>query len=113
MASINIRINAVVYQESGMWVAHCLEYSFVSCAEKLEDLPNELLNQVRDQIDADLAAGQKPFYGFKRAPKKYWVMFEAAKAVSRPLKPRKTLAMHWRELVNRARISAELFPITA
>jgi hypothetical protein len=106
-----ISVNAVVYQENGMWIAHCLEYSFVSCAEKLEDLPNELLYQMLDQIEVNLKAGQQPFFGFKPAPRKYWEMWEAAKAISEPLKPHKSLSLRWREFVERLKIEAKLFPV--
>jgi hypothetical protein len=107
-----ISITAVVYQENGLWIAHCLEKSFVSCAQRLEDLPNELLYQIHDQIEADLAAGQEPFSGFEPAPRKYWEMWEAARAVSKPLKPRKSLSVRWRELVESFRIEARLFQVS-
>lgn len=107
----NIKINAVVYEEGGMWVAHCLEYSFVSYTENLDDLPNELLSQVREQIEANRAAGQQPFEGFKRAPQKYWDMFEQAKGAT-PLKPEKTLVTRCLELVNGS-VQAQLFPVVA
>jgi hypothetical protein len=108
-----VSINAVVYQENGRWIAHCLEYDFVSCAEKLDDLPNELLYQIIDQIEGDVEAGHEPFFGFKPAPRKYWEMWEAVRAVSKPIKPRKSLSLRWRELVERSKIEALLFPVAA
>lgn len=75
-----IVIHAVVYERPGYWVAQCLEYHIVSVTEKLEDLPNELLEQLLDQIEADRECGMEPFSGFRPAPQRFWDMFEAAKA---------------------------------
>ena len=108
-----ILIRAVALKEDGMWVARCLEYNFASCAETLEELPNALLRQVIDQIKADIEAGQKPFFGFKPAPQKYWDMFTAALEVSRPLKPRKSLSQRWRELLDHAKVETQLIPVAA
>ncbi len=75
-----IVIHAVVCESRGYWVAHCLEYYIVSVTERLEDLPNELLEQILEQIEADRECGMEPLSGFKPAPKKYWDMFEEARA---------------------------------
>ena len=32
-----ITLNAVAFHQDGLWVAQCLEYNLVSCAERLED----------------------------------------------------------------------------
>jgi hypothetical protein len=107
-------INAVAFKKDGMWIAHCLEYSLVSYAETLEDLPKELLLQVLVQIKTDLEAGREPFHGFNRAPQRYWDLFEAAQASSTsPLRPKKSLALRWREFVERAKIETQLFPVGA
>jgi hypothetical protein len=107
-------IRAVAFEKDGMWIAHCLEYSLVSYAESLKELPNELLRQLIVQVEADLKAGRAPLDGFKRAPKRYWDMFDAAQAASTPpVKPRKSLALRWREFVDRSRIDAQLFPVAA
>ena len=108
-----ITINAVAFQADGMWIAHCLEYNFVSCAETLEKLPDELLRQIIHQIEADSAAGRDPFFGYKPAPQKYWDMFAAAKAVSKPIKPRKSISQRWREIRDHARVETQVIPIAA
>ena len=109
-----IQINAVAFKKDGVWIAHCLEYSLVSYAESLEQLPNELLHQVMAQIETDLEAGRVPFYGFKRAPQRYWDMFEAARAASTaPMTPHKSWAVRWREVMERVRIKTQLFPVAA
>lgn len=73
-----ITINAVVFREDGFWIAQCLEYDFVSCAEELEDLPSELMEQIQVQMTLDLEAGHQPFADFGKAPDKYWEMFKRA-----------------------------------
>lgn len=78
-----ITINAVVFRQNGLWVAQCLEYDFVSCAEELEDLPRELMEQIRVQMTLDLEAGHQPFAYFDKAPDKYWEMFERASGAPR------------------------------
>ena len=113
MDPTRIRVNAVAFQEDGMWVARCLEYNFASCAETLEELPNELLRQILDQIEADSEAGHEPFFGYKAAPQEYWDMFTAAKAVSKPIKPRKTVGQFLRGFTARPKVEAQLFPILA
>lgn len=79
-----IILNALVFQEEGMWVAQCLEHDLVSCAETLQELPATLERQVRDVVAADLAAGQQPFAAFKPAPSRFWTLFDSVKR-SRPL----------------------------
>jgi hypothetical protein len=109
-----LNINAVAFQKDGMWIAHCLEFSLVSYAETLEALPEELLLQVMAQVETDIEAGREPFHGFKRAPQRYWDLFEAAQAISTvPIRPKKSLGLRWRELVERAKIETQLFPVAA
>ncbi len=97
-----ITINAVAFRQNGLWVAQCLEYNLVSCAESLEELPNELLDQILGQIEADTESGHEPFWAFKPAPQRYWDMFAKAK-VSQPLKPRQAVPA----------VDAQLFPMPA
>jgi hypothetical protein len=107
-----IQLNAVAFQKDGVWIARCLEYSLVSYAERLEDLPDEFLRQVLAQIETDLEAGRAPFHGFRRAPQRYWDMFEAARAASTvPIEPHKSWAVRWRELMERVKIKTQLFPV--
>jgi hypothetical protein len=113
MGPTDIKINAIAFREDGMWVAQCLEYNFGSCAETLEELADELLRQVLDQIEADREAGHEPFYGYKPAPKKFWDMFTAVKAVSKPIKPRKTVLQFLRGFTARPKVETQLFPIAA
>ncbi len=84
------QVTAVAFQENGIWIAQCLEYNMVSCAESLEDLPNELMGQILDQIAADRAAGREPFSHFEQAPQKYWDLLAEIRTQSRPIRPGRT-----------------------
>ncbi|HEX9945212.1 MAG TPA: hypothetical protein VGG03_24645, partial [Thermoanaerobaculia bacterium] len=105
-----ITITAVVFRENGLWVAQCLEYNFVGCAENLDALPNELLRQIMAQVEADLEAGKPPFFGFKPAPKRYWDLFEEIKGSTKPIRPRKSLRQRLHGLRD-TRVEAQLFPV--
>lgn len=71
-------IRAVVFREGDWWIAQCLEYDFVSAAETLEELPDQLLQQLRTQIEISQESGVEPFAGFPKAPARFWRMYEAA-----------------------------------
>jgi hypothetical protein len=98
-----ICINAIIFQAEGMWIAQCLEYNLVSCAETLAELPGELMRQVRAQLDADRRAGTPPFFGYKPAAPKYWTMYEEAKLQSTPILPEESIPS----------VQAQLFQIAA
>lgn len=109
-----MKLNAVVFWEDGMWVAQCLEYDLVSCAETIDEIPNELWRQVVSQREVDKDAGREPFAGFKPAPQKYWAMYENAKSRSKPMKPAKSISQLLRELLRRERrVDARLFPVAS
>lgn len=101
-----ILINAVAFPESGMWVAQCLEYDFVSFAETRDELPRALMQQILAQINADLEDGHEPFFEFKPAPAKYWEMFEKVRLQSTPILKSASVS-------ERNRVEAQLFPIAA
>jgi hypothetical protein len=97
-----IRITAVVFKEDDLWIAQCLEYNLVSCAATQEDLPKELMRQVRAQIDADSRAGKPPFFAYKPAPPKYWAMLQEAMLRSGPM-----------PVQGIPQVEARLFPVAA
>lgn len=84
------QVTAVAFQDDGIWIAQCLEYNMVGCAESLLDLPNELMEQILDQVAADRAAGREPFCHFNRAPQRYWDLFAGIQEKSQPITPRRT-----------------------
>lgn len=87
-----ITINAVAFQKGSLWVAQCLEYNLVSCADTPEELLKELVGQLETLVYLNLAAGQHPFEGYSPAPERYWRLFEEARtAKTKPIEPRTTL----------------------
>jgi hypothetical protein len=79
-----VSVTALVFEKEGLWIAQCLEYDIVSFAETLEDLRCELVGQLESVVSLDEREGRPPFEGFKRAPEKYWRMYEASSAYSVP-----------------------------
>lgn len=71
-------IRAVAFREGDWWIAQCLEVDFVSTAATLEELPDQLLRQLRTQIEISQEAGVEPFAGFPEAPARFWRMYELA-----------------------------------
>jgi hypothetical protein len=71
-------IHAVVFREGEWWVAQCLEHDLVGLAQTLEELPDELRRQLRNQVEMSLEAGVEPFACLPAAPARYWKMYEVA-----------------------------------
>jgi hypothetical protein len=101
-----ILINAVVFQQDGLWVAQCLEYNFVSCAGTRDELPQALMTQVLAQVEADREDGHEPFFEFEPAPARYWEMLEKAKIQSKPIRKSASIP-------ESQQVEAHLFPIAA
>lgn len=68
----------VVFRQADRWVAHGLEIHIAISAADRDELPARLRSQLLGQIAADRRRGAQPFSAFKRAPERYWRMFEAA-----------------------------------
>ncbi len=98
-----ITLNAVIFEEEGIWIAQCLEYNLVSCAETLNELPGELMRQVRTQIEADQRAGNAPFFAYQPAAPRFWAMYDEAKLRSVPILPEESIPS----------VRAQLFQIAA
>jgi hypothetical protein len=106
-------LHAVVFKERDLWVAQCLEINLVSCATSLEELPEILTRQLNAQHKADLEAGREPFAKFKRAPEKYWRVYDSIRATTKPIKPRRTLSQQLKEIFTPPPVRAQLFPAAA
>src|SRR5262249_7121067 len=74
----SLSIRAVVFQESGRWVAQCLEYDLCTSARNRKGLTCDLASQLRSQSILNLATGEKPFQGLPRAPQKFWEMYSVS-----------------------------------
>jgi len=79
------RIRAVAFRRGDWWVAQCLDYALATQTRTLEELPYELKRLLTVQIHASLARGIEPFAGFSPAPRRYWEMYEHARARVEPV----------------------------
>jgi hypothetical protein len=68
-------IRAVVFKESDMWVAQCLEYNIASCGDSKEELAENLLGQLSALFELRPA---EPFADFRPAPSRFFQMFDEA-----------------------------------
>ncbi|MFL6258989.1 MAG: hypothetical protein ACJ76Y_04685 [Thermoanaerobaculia bacterium] len=74
----SLSIRAVVFQESGRWIARCLEYDLCTSARDRRELTRKLVSQLRLQIIIDLSKGNKPFQGLPRAPQRFWDLYSSS-----------------------------------
>jgi hypothetical protein len=78
------RIRAVVFKEGDWWIIQLLEYDLATQVRRLEDVPDEFRHLLVAQMAANTAMGTEPFHGFSKAPKRYWEMYERARALVAP-----------------------------
>jgi hypothetical protein len=76
----DLRIRAVVFEDRGWWVAQCLEHDLCTASKRRDDLPRQLVSQLRAQIAADRRRQRSPFETLPQAPEKFWKMYESAAA---------------------------------
>ena len=71
---VNARqISVVLFQESGQWVAQCLEYDIAAQAETLKELIEyELQRVLVGHIAVSLETERIPFENVPSAPQEYW-----------------------------------------
>ena len=51
---------------------------------RLEDVPGEFRRLLLGQMEANAALGVEPFYGFSKAPRRFWTLYEQARALVTP-----------------------------
>jgi hypothetical protein len=73
------KLRVVIFQEGEWLCAHCLEYDFATQAKTLDALRYGIERMIAGHIAISLANGLKPFKNERRAPKKYWTLFERSK----------------------------------
>jgi hypothetical protein len=105
-----ITVTAVVFQRDHLSIAQCLEYDIVSFAETLEALQRRLPEQLEAVVLLDRQEGRPPFSGFKRAPEKYWRMYEELKPNVEPIKPRQSFAQRVRDWFAPSPVETLLIP---
>ena len=105
-----ITVTAVAFQRDHLWIAQCLEYDIVSFAETLEALQRKLPEQLEAVVLLDRQEGRPPFSGFKRAPEKYWRMYEELKPSVEPIRPRLSLSQRVRDWFAPSLVETLLIP---
>jgi hypothetical protein len=82
-----LTIHTVVYKQGDWWVIHGLEYHFVTCTKRLEDVPGEIRRWLLVLFAASQKYGVTPFTGYSPAPGKFWEMYERAAPWQDPIPP--------------------------
>lgn len=77
-------IRAVVYKEGEWWIIQLLEYDLATQVRRLEDVPSEFRRLILAQILVNAECGVESFYGFSKAPRRYWEMYERARTLIMP-----------------------------
>jgi hypothetical protein len=75
---LSINLSAVVYQENGTWIAHCLELDIVAEGKDADDAIDSLISLCDFQIKVALGEGDLGSV-FRPAPPEIWRMFSAGK----------------------------------
>jgi len=75
---LSINLSAIVYQENGTWIAHCLELDIVAEGKDPDDALDALISLCDLQITVALAEGGLESI-FKPAPPEIWKMFWAGR----------------------------------
>jgi hypothetical protein len=66
------KLDAVVFEDEGIWVGVFLEHYLVTQANSKAGLLEELRRLVTAHIVVSLENGKQPFRDLPRAPKRYW-----------------------------------------
>lgn len=77
-------IRAVVYKEGEWWIVQLLEYDLATQVRRFEDVPGEFRRLILAQILVNAECGVEPFHGFSKAPRRFWEMYERARALVNP-----------------------------
>jgi hypothetical protein len=81
------RIRTVLFQESGRWVAQCLDVDIAAQAKNEDDLAYELGRIIVSHVVASEHLGVEPFVNLPPAPRRYWDMFFKAASKSTTMMP--------------------------
>lgn len=73
------KLDAVVFQDEGIWVGVFLEHYLVTQANTKAALLEELRRLVTAHIVISLENGQRPFKDLPRAPQRYWNLLPEGK----------------------------------
>lgn len=85
-----VEIRAVVFQEGDWWSAQCLEYDVAAQAQSVAELRLEIERVLTAYVVLARRERREAFEGMRRAPERFWKMYERARAVpnAQPEDPR-------------------------
>jgi len=72
------KLQIVVYKADPWWIIHGLDPEFVTVARSLEDVPGAIQNFLNVLFAASQQCSVEPFYGYPKAPRRFWKMYERA-----------------------------------
>jgi hypothetical protein len=81
MSETKHRINILIFQEAGGWVAQCLQYDVAAQAETVPDLFREILRALASHVTLNIERGRAPFADLGEAPDKFWIMYGEASPI--------------------------------
>lgn len=70
------QLRVVIFQESGAWIAQCLEHDIGAQAADLKDLQARLMLAVELECESNIEAGRDPFASIPPAPTRYQAMWD-------------------------------------
>lgn len=79
MASVQVSVSVVVFQEDEYVCAQCLEYDIAAQAKTLEDCLYEFGRLLTGHGAISLENNLEPFHGIPPAPARFWEWFERSK----------------------------------
>jgi hypothetical protein len=74
----SIKLNVLIYQDSGEWIAHCLQMDLVSTGINEKDVENDIINLIKAQVIFAIENNNMD-YIFKAAPADEWTKLEKSK----------------------------------
>lgn len=81
------RIRVVVFQDGKWWIIHGLDYDFVTLARSVDGVHGEIQRWLTVLFAASRDCGIEPFYGYSKAPRLYWSLYEEAETWTGPFPP--------------------------
>jgi hypothetical protein len=91
MDTVAETIRVVVFQDSGVWVAQCLEHDIGAQAPDIDTLRDRLEATLKAELLESMERHQKPFAGIDPAPERFHRMWER-RSRSTDIKPMPWLA---------------------
>jgi hypothetical protein len=76
METIAEKIRIIIFQDSGQWVAQCLEYDICAQASDIDTLNDRMNVLLKAEIRESIERHGTPFFGVEPAPKRFHQMWE-------------------------------------